>query len=107
MRDSKYHDELVMVDEKIARSKQSLEDMLELTSTDSWWSTTNAMTVSASVLVFGFLICLLVAFLLKNGIQADTVLKVSFRLVMRVSIILLNFKYVSSFSVSRLRKLFP
>ncbi|WP_157267552.1 hypothetical protein [Azohydromonas aeria] len=42
----------------------------------SWWSNTNAMTMSASVLVFGLLICTLAAAMIRWGNGAEPTLRV-------------------------------
>lgn len=44
-------------------------------STESWWSTENAMTMSGTVLLFGTLICVICAILLARGGNADTILR--------------------------------
>jgi hypothetical protein len=41
-----------------------------------WWSAENAMTMSASILLFGAIIIFLVAFLIKNGRNSESVLRV-------------------------------
>jgi len=41
----------------------------------SWWSVTNAMTISVVVLVFGFLVILLATYLIKAGKNAGVVLR--------------------------------
>jgi hypothetical protein len=40
-----------------------------------WWSNKDAMTISATVLTFGFVLCLLAAYLLSKGRSADSILK--------------------------------
>ncbi len=42
----------------------------------SWWTVTNSMTISAVVLVFGLLVILLATYLIKNGKNAEAVLRI-------------------------------
>ena len=42
----------------------------------SWWSVTNAMTMSATVLVFGLLVILLATYLIKAGKNTEAVLRI-------------------------------
>lgn len=41
----------------------------------SWWSVSNAMTISMSVLLFGLIISIIAAALIKNGKNSDSVLR--------------------------------
>lgn len=45
-------------------------------SASNWWSVTNAMTISVSVLVFGFLVILLATYLIKVGKGTEPVLRI-------------------------------
>lgn len=42
----------------------------------SWWSVTNAMTMSSIVLVFGLLVILLATYLIKAGKNTEAVLRI-------------------------------
>jgi zinc transporter ZupT len=55
----------------------------------SWWSTTNAATMSSIVLVFGLMICVLVMVLMRQGRNADSVLKVMGTILIIISSIFL------------------
>lgn len=53
------------------------EIMIETNGTmPPWWSTTNAMTLSSAVLVFGFFVILIAAYLIKSGKSAESVLRI-------------------------------
>ncbi len=54
-----------------------------------WWSTTNAVTMSSIVLVFGVFICTLVVVLLRQRRNADSVLKVMGTILIIISSIFL------------------
>jgi C4-dicarboxylate transporter len=41
-----------------------------------WWSTTDAMTMSASVLLFGVAVIFTIAYLIQKGCKVDLLLKV-------------------------------
>lgn len=43
---------------------------------ESWWSVTNAMTMSTVVLVFGLLVILLATYLIKAGKNTEAVLRI-------------------------------
>ena len=42
---------------------------------DIWWSTANAMTISSVTLLFGFVILLLMSYLLNKGKNAEELLR--------------------------------
>ena len=42
----------------------------------TWWSVTNAMTISVTVLIFGLVVILVAGYLIKEGKPTDAVLKV-------------------------------
>lgn len=42
----------------------------------TWWSVTSAMTISAAVLVFGLLVLLLAAYLIRVGKNTEAVLRI-------------------------------
>ena len=56
--------------------KQGGNNVSASASAEGWWSTHDAMTISASVLLFGGLIMVLVTALLYKGKSADDVLKI-------------------------------
>ena len=43
---------------------------------ESWWSVTNAMTISAVVLVFGVFVLLLATYLIRIGKSSESVLRI-------------------------------
>ena len=72
-----YQEELDLLNSRIEKSKQDLLVTQEQGNRPevTWWSTTDAMTISAIVLLFGFFVCVLAAMLLRQGKSADNVLK--------------------------------
>jgi hypothetical protein len=44
--------------------------------TPTWWSVTNAMTISSVVLLFGLLVILLATYLIRSGINTEAVLRI-------------------------------
>jgi hypothetical protein len=42
----------------------------------TWWSVTNAMTISSVVLVFGLLVILLATYLVRSGVNTEAVLRI-------------------------------
>lgn len=77
MTSAEYQESIQRLNAQIEQTQQSLSagPINAVGFEQTWWSTSNAMTISASVLVFGLIICLLAAFLLKQGKSADNVLK--------------------------------
>lgn len=75
MNDAQYQSELDKINKQIEESRQAITILSSKNAQDTWWSTTNAMTISASVLVFGLVISILAAVLLKQGRHADSILK--------------------------------
>jgi len=76
MNDKEYQEAIDRLNRQIDVSKQAINSSQATTPTEvTWWSTTNAMTISASVLVFGLIVCFLAAALLRQGKSADNVLK--------------------------------
>ncbi len=76
MNDQEYQKAHDNLDRQIEQAKQTIPTVQSTTPAETtWWSTTNAMTISASVLIFGLIICLLAAMLLRQGKSADNVLK--------------------------------
>ncbi|MDO9068610.1 MAG: hypothetical protein Q7W05_09150 [Deltaproteobacteria bacterium] len=66
--------QLKQTDEKIQALKAS--SIKSSDTATSWWSVTNAMTISASVLVFGLCVILLATYLVKIGKKAEDVLRI-------------------------------
>ena len=66
--------------EKTDKAIQSLTTPAKSATTSvplqSWWSVTNAMTISVVVLVFGFLVLLLATYLIKLGKNTEAVLRI-------------------------------
>jgi hypothetical protein len=67
---AKVNQKLETVNKEIAATPKS-----EPVSAPSWWTTTNAMTMSSIVLVFGFLTLALAAAVLSRGYSWEAVLK--------------------------------
>ena len=53
----------------IAQQQPALTD-------ETWWSVTNAMTISVTVLVFGMFVLLLAAYLIRIGKSSESVLRI-------------------------------
>ena len=43
---------------------------------ETWWSVTNAMTISVTVLIFGMFVLLLAAYLIRIGKSSESVLRI-------------------------------
>lgn len=71
----KADEDIAAAQKKLAAQNTEADGTTTPQATASWWTTSDAMTVSASVLVFGVFICCLVTILLKSGKSADDVLK--------------------------------
>lgn len=86
----KYQAELI---KQIESKKMELNNISSSTMSNShstsWWSTTNAATMSSIVLVFGLMICVLVMVLMRQGRNADSVLKVMGTILIIISSIFL------------------
>ena len=78
---------------QIESKKMELNNISSTTASNgnstSWWSTTNAATMSSIVLVFGLMICALVMALMRQGRNADSVLKVMGTILIIISSIFL------------------
>ncbi len=71
------------IDAKIAAQKRLVEASQAQVSVPSrpevavtWWSVTNAMTISAVVLLFGLIVLLLATYLIRIGKSSESVLRV-------------------------------
>lgn len=64
--------------ERLTAELQTLQYGLktELVTEDPWWSTSQAMTMSAIVLVFGIIVILTIAYLIQKGKNPDELLKI-------------------------------
>lgn len=68
--------------ERLSRELQSATTELQSASTttashaDTWWTTTNAMTISATVLVFGLMVIMTIAYLIQRGRNPEELLKI-------------------------------
>ena len=58
------------------QSLETSQPSVPSTGAEAWWSVTNAMTISAVVLVFGLLVLLLATYLIKVGKSAEAVLRI-------------------------------
>ncbi len=65
--------QLQQVDKEIYALKTSTTGTMD---PPSWWSVTNAMTISATILVFGLLVIILATYLIKNGKRTESVLRI-------------------------------
>lgn len=61
--------------EEINSANTKLNQKAEIKQSHTWWSAEEAMTISASVLLFGLVICILITYLITKGKSADNVLK--------------------------------
>jgi hypothetical protein len=61
--------EIAAIDKQLAKTQAELaaNQKTTLGGGPVWWSTTNAMTMSASVLLFGFLVICIAAWLIRGG----------------------------------------
>lgn len=73
MTKTEFDQQLAEANANIATAQAKLA--LNAGSEPSWWSVHDAMTISASVLVFGVLVFLLAAFMLRGGRSSDSALK--------------------------------
>jgi VIT1/CCC1 family predicted Fe2+/Mn2+ transporter len=65
------------LDKAIEEQKKDLTAAVQVPGGDlPWWSTTNAMTMSSIVLVFGVVVLTLAFFLIKAGISGEAVLRI-------------------------------
>lgn len=71
------------IDQKLSELNQDISKQtqdLEISSFDtgkvSWWSTTNAMTMSATVLAFGLIVIFLATYLIRHGKNTEAVLRI-------------------------------
>lgn len=73
-------DQLKAVDDKIATAKQEVNSPTVSTTvqleTKNWWSTTEAMTISSTVLLFGLVVFFLATYLIKIGKEVEAILRV-------------------------------
>ncbi|HXH02673.1 MAG TPA: hypothetical protein VNN09_05065 [Candidatus Competibacteraceae bacterium] len=70
--------DLAAIDQELAQKKAELSAIQQVggpAPQQTWWSTQNAMTMSASVLVFGIVICGLAAWLIKRGKSSESILR--------------------------------
>jgi ABC-type polysaccharide transport system permease subunit len=67
---------LKKIDEVSAQEAKAQQQTPATINTPQWWTTTNAMTMSAVVLVFAFLIAVLAAYLMQKGKEGEVVLRV-------------------------------
>lgn len=74
-----FQDKLEKLDREIAASKQTnaalTSAVVEAPRPESWWSNQSAMTISAVVLVFGFLVLCLATYLINSGRRSESVLR--------------------------------
>lgn len=68
--------EIAAIDKKLEKTNAELAITAKTTQGPVWWSTTNAMTMSASVLVFGLTVICIAAWLIKRGKTSGSILRV-------------------------------
>ncbi|SFU78409.1 hypothetical protein [Nitrosospira multiformis] len=70
------------INEKLAAADEKINQLANSAGTQSsareatWWSVTNAMTMSSIVLLFGLLVILLATYLIKSGQNTESVLRI-------------------------------
>lgn len=88
MRDEAYEETVKKITDQIAKSKVQLET-ISTNAEESWWSATNAMTISSAILIFGVVICIICAVLTKKGHNPDNILKLFGTILIVISAIFL------------------
>ncbi|HUW44928.1 MAG TPA: hypothetical protein VMW50_03940 [Dehalococcoidia bacterium] len=80
------------------QASEALVAQQQPTQTDeTWWSATNAMTISVAVLVFGIFVLLLAAYLIRIGKSSESVLRIfGTVLIVVVSVFLVVAGYTST-----------
>jgi uncharacterized membrane protein len=69
-------EQLAAVDRKIAEKQLQVESVQQVPKAPIWWSTTNAMTMSATVLIFGTLVIVFATYLIRRGKSSEAVLRI-------------------------------
>lgn len=65
-----------LLSKQIEQIQQAISSTQAVENKDTtWWTTTNAMTISTVVLIFGLIVCFLAAMLLRQGKSAESILK--------------------------------
>ena len=68
--------DLQQIDNKLSQIDSALNQIGNVEqSVSTWWSVTNAMTISASILIFGLIVFCLATYLVKIGKNIDTILR--------------------------------
>ena len=88
MSEAEYKETLAQINHAIETSKASIAGST-LPTESTWWSTTNAMTISAAVLIFGFLICVISAYLVRNERSPEAILRIMGTLLIIIAAIFL------------------
>ena len=73
---AKVAQDLRQLDIAIKKQEETISSTHAPTAQTTWWTTTSAMTMSATVLVFGLLTLALAAMVLRRGYQWEAVLKI-------------------------------
>ena len=68
--------QLKALDHQLTQTDQSITQVSEKPAPHTWWSTTNAMTMSSVTLVFGMVVFVLATYLIRHGTPTDSVLKI-------------------------------
>jgi hypothetical protein len=70
------------INEKLAAADEKINQLANSATTQpsapeaTWWSVTNAMTMSSIVLLFGLLVILLATYLVRSGQNTESVLRI-------------------------------
>jgi VIT1/CCC1 family predicted Fe2+/Mn2+ transporter len=68
---------LAELDREIAESTSRLKTLSESRQENAlWWTTDNAMTISSAVLIFGALVMVVAALLIRSGKSAEALLRI-------------------------------
>lgn len=68
--------QLLAARDRVRASEASISQTTPAPGADSWWSVTNAMTISSVVLVFGVFVLLLATYLIRIGKNSEPVLRI-------------------------------
>jgi hypothetical protein len=68
--------QLQETDAAIESLSRSAPPSIPTSDAPTWWSVTNAMTISSVVLAFGLLVILLATYLVRSGVNTEAVLRI-------------------------------
>ena len=64
------------IDSELALLMEGIEAAPDISAQPLWWSTTNAMTMSAAVLVFGLFVIFAASYLIQHGQTGQAILRI-------------------------------